>query len=130
MDNFSYAFGYMMERATTMMSYFMLAAFIDKTLEVDRKTVKETIGHEPTQRHLQYYSDLRQEEKNSRDTRQWEIDTARNSDAWCLAKKIVIPNPAKKEPLWRTVLRPNRDTVRHPEAKRTHLPLLRASQNT
>ena len=74
MDNFSYAFGYMMERATTMMSYFMLAAFIDKTLEVDRKTVKETIGHEPTQRHLQYYSDLRQEEKNSRDTRQWEID--------------------------------------------------------
>ena len=74
MDNFSYAFGYMMERATTMMSYFMLAAFIDKTLEVDRKTVKETIGHEPTQRHLQYYSDLRKEEKNSRDTRQWEID--------------------------------------------------------
>ena len=74
MDNFSYAFGYMMERATTIMSYFMLAAFIDKTLEVDRKTVKETIGHEPTQRHLQYYSDLRKEEKNSRDTRQWEID--------------------------------------------------------
>jgi len=74
MDNFNYVFGYMMERATTMMAYFMLAAFINKTLEAEKKTVKETIGHEPTQRHLQYYLDLRQEEKNSRNTRQWEID--------------------------------------------------------
>ena len=73
-DNFSYTFSYMMERATTMMAYFMLAAFIDKTLEAERKEVKEAIGHEPTQRHLQYYLDLRQEEKNSQDTRQWEID--------------------------------------------------------
>jgi hypothetical protein len=74
MDNFSYTLSYMMERATTMMAYFMLAAFADKTLEAERKTVKETLGHEPTQRHLQYYFDLRQEEKNSRNTRQWEID--------------------------------------------------------
>ena len=74
MDNFNYVFGYMMERATTMMAYCMLAAFADKTLEADSKTVKETIGHEPTQRHLQYYFGLRQEEKNSQNTRQWEID--------------------------------------------------------
>jgi len=70
MDNFSY----MMERATNMVAYCMLAAFIDKTLEAERKKVKETLGHEPTQRNLQYYFDLQQEEKNSRNTRQWEID--------------------------------------------------------
>ena len=57
-----------------MMAYFMLAAFIDKTLEAERKEVKEALGHEPTQRNLQYYFDLRQEEKNSQNTRQWEID--------------------------------------------------------
>ena len=74
MDNFSYTFNYMMERATNMMVYCILAAIADKTLEAERKRVKETLGHEPTQRHLQYYFDLRQEEKNSRNTRQWEID--------------------------------------------------------
>ncbi len=74
MDNFSYTFNYMMERATNMMAYCMLAAIANKTLEAERKKVKETLGHEPTQRNLQYYFDLRQEEKNSRNTRQWEID--------------------------------------------------------
>jgi len=74
MDNFSYTFNYMMERATNMMAYYMLAAIANKTLEAERKKVKETLGHEPTQRNLQYYFDLRQEEKNSRNTRQWEID--------------------------------------------------------
>ena len=74
MDNFSYTFNCMMERATNMMAYCMLAAIANKTLEAERKKVKETLGHEPTQRNLQYYFDLRQEEKNSRNTRQWEID--------------------------------------------------------
>ena len=74
MDNFSYTFSYMMERATNMVAYCMLAAIADKTLEAERKKVRVTLGHEPTQRNLQYYFDLRQEEKNSRNTRQWEID--------------------------------------------------------
>lgn len=74
MDNFNYVFGYMMERATTMMAYCMLTTFADKTLEADRKTIKEAIGHEPTERHLQYYLGLRKEAKNSQNTRQWEID--------------------------------------------------------
>ena len=74
MDNFSYTFSYMMEKATTMMAYCMLAAFAEKTLEAEREKIREAIGHEPTQRHLQYYFDLRQEEKNSQNTRQWEID--------------------------------------------------------
>ena len=74
MYDFSYMFSDAMERATAMVAYCMLAAVVEKTLEAERKTVKEAIGHEPTQRHLQYYLDLRQEEKNSRNTRQWEID--------------------------------------------------------
>lgn len=74
MDNFSYTFGYMMERATTMMAYFMLATFAEKTLEAERERIKQALDHEPTQKHLQYYFDLRQEQKNSQNTRQWEID--------------------------------------------------------
>ncbi len=57
-----------------MMAYCMLAAFAEKTLEAEKEKIKEALGHEPTQRHLQYYFDLRQEEKNSQNTRQWEID--------------------------------------------------------
>ena len=74
MDNFSYTFSYMMEKATNMFVFCMLAAFAEKTLETEKEKIKEAIGHEPTQRHLQYYFDLRQEEKNSQNTRQWEID--------------------------------------------------------
>jgi len=74
MDNFSYTFSYMMEKATNMFAFCMLAAFAEKTLEAEKEKIKEAIGHEPTQRHLQYYFDLRQEEKNSQYTRQWEID--------------------------------------------------------
>ena len=74
MDSFSYMFNDAMERATAMVTYCMFAAVIEKTLEAERKKVKEALGHEPTQKHLQYYFDLRQEEKNSQNTRQWEID--------------------------------------------------------
>jgi len=74
MDNFSYTFSYMMEKAANMFAFCMLAAFAEKTLEAEKEKIKEAIGHEPTQRHLQYYFDLRQEEKNSQNTRQWEID--------------------------------------------------------
>ena len=74
MDNFNYVFGYMMERATTMMAYFMLAAFIDKTLEAERKKVEEAIGHEPNQETWQDYYALKQEQKNRQNTHQREID--------------------------------------------------------
>ena len=57
-----------------MLAYCMLAAFAEKTLEAEREKVKEALGHEPTQRNLQYYFDLLQEQKNSQNTRQWEID--------------------------------------------------------
>ena len=74
MDNMSYMFGYIMERATTMLGYCMLAALFEKTLEAERKKVRAAVGHEPTQANWQYYCELRQEEKNSQNTRQWEID--------------------------------------------------------
>ena len=74
MDNFSYTFSYMMEKATNMFAFCMLATFAEKTLEAEREKIREALGHEPTQKHLQYYFDLRQEEKNSQNTRQWEID--------------------------------------------------------
>jgi len=74
MDDFSYTFSYMMEKATNMLAYCMLAAFAEKMLEADKEKIKEALGHEPTQKHLQYYFGLLQEEKNSQNTRQWEID--------------------------------------------------------
>ena len=64
----------MMERATNMMACFMLAAFFDKTLEAERKTVKETIGHEPNQETWQDYYALKQEQQNRQTTNQREID--------------------------------------------------------
>ena len=67
MDNFNYVFGYMMERATTMMAYCMLAAFADKTLEAERKKVKETLGHEPNQENWQDYYHLKQEKTSQRE---------------------------------------------------------------
>ena len=74
MDNFSYTFSYMMERATTMMGYFMVAAFFDKALEAEREKVKETIGHEPNQETWQDYYALKQEQKDKQATNQREID--------------------------------------------------------
>ena len=74
MDDFTYTFSYMMEKATHMMAYCMLAAFAEKTLEAEKGKIKEALGHEPTQKHLQYYFDLLQEQKNSQNTLQWEID--------------------------------------------------------
>ena len=44
MDNFSYTFNYMMERATNMVAYCFLAAIADKTLEAERKKVKEALA--------------------------------------------------------------------------------------
>jgi len=70
MDNWNYVFGYAMERAMTMMAYCMVAAVVEKTLEAERRKVKEALGHEPTWENWQYYYDLQQEEKNRRNTRQ------------------------------------------------------------
>lgn len=74
MDNFSYMFGYIMERTMAMLSYCLVAAVVDKTLEAERKRVKETLGHEPTPEDLQDYYNLRQEKRNMASTRQREID--------------------------------------------------------
>ena len=74
MDNPAYIFGYIMERATTMLGYCMLAAIFEKTLEAERKKVRAAVGHEPTQENWQYYCELRQEEKNRQNVRQREAD--------------------------------------------------------
>lgn len=77
MDNFSYMFGYIMERTTAMLAYCLVSAVVEKTLEAERKTVKEAIGHEPTPENLQDYYNLRQEKRNTASTRQREIDYER-----------------------------------------------------
>ena len=74
MDNLGYMFGYMMERAMTMVAYCMLAAISEKTLEAERKKVRAAVGHEPTQENWQDYYGLKQEEKNRQNARQREID--------------------------------------------------------
>ncbi len=77
MDNFSYMFSYVMERATTMVAYCMFAAFVEKTLEAERKKVRAALGHEPTQENWQDYYNLQQEQTNRQDARQREIDRER-----------------------------------------------------
>ena len=74
MDELNYVFGYMMERATTMLGYCMLAAIFEKTIEAERKKVRAAVGHEPTRENWQYYCELRQEEKNRQNDRQRGID--------------------------------------------------------
>ena len=74
MDNLSYTFGYMMERAMTMMAYCTLAAVVEKTLEAERGKVRAALGHEPTQENWHDYHNLQQEKTNKQDTRQREVD--------------------------------------------------------
>ncbi len=74
MDNLSYMFGYMMEKATTMVACCMFAAVVEKTLESERKKVRAALGHEPTQENWQDYHNLQQEQTNRQDARQREID--------------------------------------------------------
>ncbi len=74
MDNFNYAFGYMMERAMTMAAYCTLAAVVAKALKAEREKVKAALSHEPTQENWQYYYELQQEKTNKQDARQREVD--------------------------------------------------------
>ena len=74
MDNLGYTFGYMMERAMTMVAYCTFATFIEKILEAERKKVKAALGHEPTQENWQDYYNLKQEEPDRQKTNQREID--------------------------------------------------------
>jgi hypothetical protein len=52
----------------------MFAAIMDKTLEPDRKKVRATIGHEPTWEELQYYFELKKENRDRQSARQRELD--------------------------------------------------------
>ncbi|MBI2830300.1 MAG: hypothetical protein HYX81_03985 [Chloroflexi bacterium] len=74
MDNFSYMFSYVMERATTMLAYCLFAAIIDKSLEPERKQVRRAVGHEPSWEELQYYFELKKERRDRQNDRQREID--------------------------------------------------------
>ena len=70
MDNFSYMFAYVMERATTMMVYLMFAVLIDKTLEAKRERAKTALGHEPTQENMHYLYELEQEKAKRQNDRE------------------------------------------------------------
>ena len=59
MDDLSYTFSYMMQRAMTMVGYLMLADLVRKMLEDEREKVKAALGHEPTQENWQDYYDLK-----------------------------------------------------------------------
>ena len=74
MDNISYMFGFMMEKATTMLAYCMLATVFEKTIEAEREKVKGALGHEPNRENWQYYYELRQEKTNRQNDHQQEID--------------------------------------------------------
>jgi len=74
MDNFNYMFGYMMEKAMTMVAYCTLAAAVEKTLKAEREKVKAALDHEPNQENWQYYYELQQEKTNKQNARQREID--------------------------------------------------------
>ncbi len=58
MDDLSYMFGYMMEKATTMVAYCMFAAVVEKTLRSEREKVEVALCYEPTQENWQDYYDL------------------------------------------------------------------------
>ena len=74
MDNFSYTFGYMMERATNMVAYCMFAAVVAKPLEAERQKIKAALGHDPDQENWQDYYELQQAQANRQKTHQREID--------------------------------------------------------
>ena len=74
MDDFSYMFSYVMERATTMLAYCVFAALIENTLEAERKHVKATLGHEPNQENWQDYYDLKREKTSQQNAQQREVD--------------------------------------------------------
>ena len=74
MDNIGYMFGYMMERAMTMVAYCTFATFIEKILEVERKKIKVALGHEPTQENWQDYYELKQKQTSRQKAHQREID--------------------------------------------------------
>ena len=61
MDNFNYVFGYMMERAMTMVAYCTLAAVVEKTLKAEREKVRAALGHVRPQENWQDYYNLQQE---------------------------------------------------------------------
>ncbi len=74
MDNLNYLFGYMMERAMTMVAYCTLAAVVEKTLKAEMEKVAAALDHEPNQENWQYYYELQQEKTNRQKTRQREAD--------------------------------------------------------
>jgi G3E family GTPase len=74
MDNLGYMFGYMMERAMTMVAYCTFTAFLEKILKAEKEKVEEALGHVPTQENWQYYYELQQEKTNGQKARQREDD--------------------------------------------------------
>ena len=77
MYTLSYPFGYLMERAMTMVAYCTLAAVVEKTLEAEREKVKVALGHKPTQDNWHDYYNLQQEKTNRLNAHQREVDRER-----------------------------------------------------
>jgi len=77
MDDFNWQFGYMMERAMTMVAYCSVAAFVGEIVRAEKEKLKAALGHEPTDENWQDYYDLLREQKANRKAAQREADKER-----------------------------------------------------
>lgn len=74
MDDFNWQFGYMMERAMTIVAYCSVAAFVGEMVKAEREKLKDALGHEPTDENWQDYYALLREQKANRKVAQREAD--------------------------------------------------------
>lgn len=74
MDEFNCMFGYMMERAMTMVAYCAVAAFVEEMVKAEKEKLKGVLCHEPTDENWQDYYDLLKEQKIKQKTSQREAD--------------------------------------------------------
>ena len=74
MDEFNCMFGYMMERAMTMVAYCAVAAFVEEMVKAEKEKLKGALGHEPTDENWRDYYDLLREQKVNQKAAQREAD--------------------------------------------------------
>ena len=74
MDEFNWQFGYMMERAMTIVAYCSIAAFVGELVKAEKEKLKAALGHEPTDENWRDYYDLLREQKLNQKAAQREAD--------------------------------------------------------
>ena len=74
MDELNYVFGYMMERAMTMVAYCTLAAVVEEMVKAEKEKLKGALGHEPTDENWRDYYDLLKKQKVNQKAAQREVD--------------------------------------------------------